>query len=116
MKACDVICGDNGMRKIPQYRMIKCAGSTCSTSECCEADATKCAGVSALCDTNSFEDRTKAKNAAAVNTYQNKCCSAKTTCHEFKDKVRTLDMSFAILPQVHAVAFFVAIGLFIAGK
>lgn len=114
-KTCDATCS-GGMKQKAAYATTKCSGATCSQGECCETDATKCLAVTAACDANSFKDKAKNGVAATTATVQTACCSAKTTCAQFSAHVNTPLASFAMLPQVHAVTFFFAIGLFIAGK
>jgi len=114
-KTCDATCSA-GMKQKAAYATIKCASSICSASECCETDATKCLAVTAACDANSFKDTAKNGVAGTTATVQTACCSAKTTCQQFSVHVDAAIASFAMLPQVHTVTFFFAIGLFIAGK
>lgn len=115
-KTCDATCGP-GFKNKADYATKKCSGSTCSASECCELDSTKCLGVlSTSCGTGTFRDDAKKGNAATSTTYAANCCSTQTTCATFKSTVNTPLASFAMLPQVHAVAFLFSIGLFIAGK
>jgi len=82
MKMCDITC-PAGMKDKAGKATIKCQGSTCGSSECCEPDATKCMGLTvsnSACDAGHYADNDKVGVAATATTYTSSCCTAKKMC------------------------------------
>jgi len=79
-KMCDITCSA-GMKNKAAYATTKCGGSTCTTSECCDVDATTCMGLMGnSCDAGNYMDSSKYGVAATAATYKTACCTAKKMC------------------------------------
>lgn len=90
-----------GMKAVATASTKVCAGAKCIEMECCEADTTKCGGMTTSCTGNTFKDKAKFGTAATAANFQATCCSAQSTCAAFKTAMATA--SGTLLPSLHAM-------------
>jgi len=108
-KTCDVTCPAGYVDKTGKAT-IKCSSGTCSKSECCDADSTKCQGQAAAgCNANDFVNPATAGSAATASTYKTACCLAKATCAAFSSYTPPV-ASLAKTTQAPPVAFLLTFG------
>jgi len=110
VKMCDVTCPNTHKDKTDKAT-IKCAGATCTATECCDADTTKCAFHVVTsgkgCDaTKEYADPSKAGNVAKADSsdYKTQCCSTKATCAAFKEAVTSQVSGAAKASQMSAAS------------